>query len=68
MPTRSSRVTTCATTTSERLIPEMLGKSDAPEGVVAETWEISDYRETTGTVANGPYAGRTLHELVEEFS
>jgi mannose-6-phosphate isomerase len=26
----------------ERLIPEMLGKSDAPEGVVAETWEISD--------------------------
>jgi mannose-6-phosphate isomerase len=51
----------------ERLIPEMLGKSDAPEGVVAETWEISDYRETTGTVANGPYAGRALHELVEEF-
>ena len=50
-----------------RLIPEMLGKCDAPEGVVAETWEISDYRETTGTVANGPYAGRTLHELVEEF-
>jgi mannose-6-phosphate isomerase len=51
----------------ERLIPELLGKSDAPEGVVAETWEISDYRETTGTVANGPYAGRTLHQLVEEF-
>jgi mannose-6-phosphate isomerase len=51
----------------ERLIPEMLGKNDAPDGVVAETWEISDYRETTGTVANGPYAGRTLHELVEEF-
>jgi mannose-6-phosphate isomerase len=51
----------------ERLIPEMLGKNDAPDGVVAETWEISDYRETTGTVDNGPYAGRTLHELVEEF-
>src|SRR5919205_1960721 len=51
----------------ERLIPEMLGKRDAPDGVVAETWEISDYRETTGTVTNGPYAGRTLHELVEEF-
>src|SRR5829696_1401859 len=51
----------------ERLIPEMLGKRDAPEGVVAETWEISDYRQTTGTVANGPYAGRTLHDLVEEF-
>jgi len=51
----------------ERLIPEVLGKKDAPDGVVAETWEISDYRETTGTVANGPYAGRTLHELVEKF-
>jgi mannose-6-phosphate isomerase len=51
----------------ERLIPEMLGKRDAPEGVVAETWEISDYRETTGTVVNGSHAGRTLHYLVEEF-
>ncbi len=51
----------------ERLIPDLLGKEDAPEGRVSETWEISDYRETTGTVANGAYAGRTLHELVEEF-
>src|SRR5215208_5296452 len=51
----------------ERLIPEMLGKRDAPEGVVAETWEISDYRQTTGTVVNGSHAGRTLHDLVEEF-
>jgi mannose-6-phosphate isomerase len=37
----------------ERLIPEMLGKRDAPEGTVAETWEISDYRETTGHITNG---------------
>ncbi len=51
----------------ERLIPEMLGKEEVPEGVVAETWEVSDYRETTGEVKNGPYAGRTLHELVTEF-
>ena len=51
----------------ERLIPELLGKRDAPEGVVAETWEISDYKDTTGTVTNGPYAGRTLHDLTEEF-
>jgi mannose-6-phosphate isomerase len=51
----------------ERLIPEILGKEDVPEGTVAETWEISDYRETTGKVANGQYAGRTLHDLVEEF-
>ncbi len=51
----------------ERLIPEMLGKKGVPEGVVAETWEVSDYRETTGAVTNGKYAGRTLHDLVEEF-
>ena len=50
-----------------RMIPERLGKKDAPDGVVAETWEISDYSETTGMVTNGPYTGRTLHELVEEF-
>ena len=43
----------------ERLIPEMLGKKEVPEGVVAETWEISDYREARATMTNGPYAGRT---------
>ncbi len=41
----------------ERLIPEMLGKSDAPEGVVAETWEISDYRDARATVRTGPTPG-----------
>src|SRR5215211_312567 len=51
----------------ERLIPDLLGKQDAPGGVVAETWEVSDYRETTGRVINGEYAGRTLHDLVVEF-
>jgi mannose-6-phosphate isomerase len=51
----------------ERLIPERLGKEDVPEGVVAETWEISDYRDAPGTVANGTHAGLTLHDLVGEF-
>src|SRR5215211_7610283 len=51
----------------ERLIPEKLGKSGLPEGIVAETWEVSDYRETSGQVVNGEYAGRTLHDLVLEF-
>lgn len=51
----------------ERLIPEKLGKEDVPDGVVAETWEISDYRDARATVRNGPYAARTLHDLVEEF-
>ncbi len=52
----------------ERLIPDMLGKKGAPDsGIVAETWEISDYRDTTGVITNGPYEGRTLHDLVSEF-
>ena len=51
----------------ERLIPDLLGKKDAPEGAVAETWEISDYKDTTGRVTNGEYAGKTLHDLVAEF-
>ncbi len=50
-----------------RLIPEILEKRDLPEGVVAETWEISDYRETTGEITNGGYAGRTLHDLTTEY-
>jgi mannose-6-phosphate isomerase len=47
----------------ERLIPDLLGKQGVPAGVVAETWEISDYAETTGTVLNGELAGKTLHEV-----
>ena len=50
-----------------RLIPERLGKRDLPDGVIAETWEISDYRDTTGTVINGALAGQTLHQLVEQY-
>ena len=46
-----------------RLIPEMLGKQGVPASVVAETWEISDYRETTATILDGSFAGRTLHDV-----
>ncbi|HEX6506350.1 MAG TPA: class I mannose-6-phosphate isomerase [Chloroflexota bacterium] len=51
----------------ERLIPERLGKQDVPAGVVAETWEISDYRDTAGTVTNGAFEGKSIHELVESY-
>ncbi len=51
----------------ERLIPELIGKMGLPSGVVAETWEISDYAETTGHVTNGPLAGKTLHEVTLEY-
>jgi hypothetical protein len=29
-------------------MPEMLDKKGVPEGIVEETWEVSDYRKTTG--------------------
>jgi mannose-6-phosphate isomerase len=50
----------------ERLIPEMLGKADLPNGVVAETWEISDQKDTRATITNGDFAGRLLHDVVAE--
>lgn len=50
-------------TFGERMIPERLGKRGLPSGRIAETWEVSDYKEKTGTVVNGSLAGRTLHEL-----
>lgn len=50
-----------------RLIQERLGKKNLPDGIVAETWEISDYEDKTGTVTNGNFAGRTLHDLVETY-
>lgn len=52
-------------TFGERLIVDRLGKAGLPsEGRIAETWEISDFGETSGVVRNGDFAGRTLHELV----
>lgn len=50
-------------TFGERLIGDRLHKANFPEGIVAETWEISDYQDTTGTVTNGELAGKTLHDL-----
>jgi mannose-6-phosphate isomerase len=49
----------------ERLIPERLGKKGVPDGVVAETWEISDYQETTATIRRGSLRGMSLHEAIE---
>ena len=50
----------------ERLIPEMLGKSDLPEGVIAETWEISDQKDTRARITSGEFAGRLLHDVIAE--
>ena len=50
-----------------RLIPEMLGKKDVPEGIVAETWEISDQKDARATVTSGPFAGQLLHDIVAAY-
>jgi len=43
-----------------------LSREDAPEGIVAESWEVSDREDGMSVVAEGPLAGKTLRELVEE--
>ncbi len=48
----------------ERLIPERLGKQGVPEGTVAETWEVSDYRDARASIRSGPGATGLLHDLV----
>jgi mannose-6-phosphate isomerase len=51
-------------TFGERLIPDMLGKTDVPEGIVAETWEISDQKDARATIMNGALAGQPFHDVV----
>lgn len=46
---------------------ETLGKT-IPEGIAAESWEISCHPDGTSIVSNGEYAGERLDELVEKFS
>jgi mannose-6-phosphate isomerase len=36
-------------------------------GVYAESWEVSDRTDGMSVVANGPLAGRTLHEVVQSL-
>lgn len=51
----------------ERLIPEMLGKNDVPEGIVAETWEVSDQKDARATIVNGSLAGQPFHDVVMRY-
>lgn len=45
---------------------ETLGKT-LPEGIAAESWEISSHPDGTSIVADGEYAGKKLDDLVLEF-
>jgi mannose-6-phosphate isomerase len=50
----------------ERLIPDMLGKSGVPDGIVAETWEVSDQKDARATILNGELEGHSFHDAVLE--
>jgi mannose-6-phosphate isomerase len=40
----------------------VLGKN-IPSDRIGESWEISDHDEDTSTIANGPLAGKSLHDI-----
>jgi mannose-6-phosphate isomerase len=46
-----------------RLLSE-LGKPIGPGDDYAESWEIADHEQVQSIVANGPLAGKALHDLV----
>ena len=48
-----------------RRIPEYFGK-DLPDGIIAETWEITEHGADVSVVRDGPLAGRNLRSLIAE--
>jgi mannose-6-phosphate isomerase len=50
-----------------RRLATQLGKALGPGDHYAESWEVVDHGEDQSVVAEGPLAGKTLHELVVSF-
>lgn len=46
-------------------IPETYNRNE-PEGIYAESWEISDHDDGMSIVANGPLKGKTIREILQE--
>ena len=46
-------------------IPEVFNR-DVPEGIYAESWEITDHDDGMSIVANGPLTGKTLREILQQ--
>ncbi|HYH02947.1 MAG TPA: type I phosphomannose isomerase catalytic subunit [Bacillota bacterium] len=44
-----------------------LGKVLPPEGIVAESWEVSGHPEGLSMVTNGEYAGTNLCDLINQY-
>ena len=47
-----------------RRLETHFARTDLPAGVVAESWEVSDRPEGLSLVENGPWAGKSLVDLV----
>ena len=45
---------------------EKLGK-ELPDGIVAESWEISCHQDGMSIIANGEFKGQTLEKLVSDY-
>ena len=51
-----------------RRFVEVLQKDGVPRDTdVAETWEIADHGQEQSVVVNGPHAGKTLRELMQQY-
>ncbi len=50
-----------------RKLGTMLGKPIGDESDYAESWEIADHADGMSVVADGPLAGLTLPQLIEQF-
>jgi len=48
-------------------LAELFGKRLPPGKPIGESWEASDVGGNVSSVADGPYRGRTVRRLVEEF-
>ena len=46
-------------------IPETFNR-DVPEGIYAESWEISDHDDGMSIVSNGELAGKSIREILQE--
>jgi mannose-6-phosphate isomerase len=42
-------------------------RSNVPEGVIGESWDIACHKNGTGKVVNGDLKGRTFHEIIKLY-
>ena len=49
-----------------RRLATVLGKKLERDGPFGESWEVSDHATHRSVIATGPWAGKTLHELMQD--